>query len=192
MIRVATVDDAEGMLEIYTPVVLATAISFEYEPPSLGAMRQRIRDTLETHPWLVYEQQGRIGGYAYASQHHGRAAYQWSADVSVYIHSEARRGGLGRALYLSLLALLREQGFFNAYAGITLPNPASVGLHEAVGFRPLGIYQEVGFKLGAWYDVGWWQLALRPKAPAPTPPIPFPMAQGLPEFREAVEAGMKL
>jgi phosphinothricin acetyltransferase len=191
MIRIARLDDAEAIREIYTPFVLATAISFEYEPPALATMRERIGATLATHPWLVYERQGHVHGYAYASAHRTRTAYQWSVDVSAYTRPESHRRGIGRALYTSLLALLRLQGFYKAYAGITLPNPASVGLHEAVGFRPLGVYREVGFKMGAWHDVGWWELELRPKEPDPAPPVHFAAARDLPGFGAALAAGLK-
>ncbi len=191
MIRVARATDAEAILAIYRPVVTMTAISFEVDPPSPATIQQRIGVILETHPWLVYEHQEHIHGYAYASRHRERAAYQWSADVAIYVHPEWRRHGVGQALYASLLALLRLQGFFNAYAGITLPNPASVGLHEAMGFRSLGVYDQVGYKLGAWHDVGWWHLALRPKAPDPKTPIAFPHIVGIEGFQAALEGGLK-
>jgi phosphinothricin acetyltransferase len=126
---------------------------------------------LERLPWVVGEQQGDILGYAYASAHRARAAYQWSVDVSVYIHTSSRRSGVGRAVYSSLFKLLELQGFYNAYAGITLPNPASVGLHEAMGFQPVGVYRAVGYKLGAWHDVGWWQLPLRQRSSPPALPL---------------------
>ena len=106
-------------------------------------------------------------GYAYASRHRDRAAYQWSIDVSVYVRADAHRRGIGRALYAALLRIVVAQGFYNAYAGITLPNPASVGLHESFGFRPVGMYRRVGHKLGAWHDVGWWALDLQPRPASP-------------------------
>ena len=109
-------------------------------------------------------------GYAYASRHRDRAAYQWSIDVSVYVRADAHRRGIGRALYAALLRIVTAQGFYRAYAGITLPNASSVGLHEAMGFRPVGVYRAVGYKLGAWHDVGWWDLALAAAGPAPPPP----------------------
>jgi len=108
-----------------------------------------------------------LQGYAYASAHRTRAAYQWSVDVSVYVRADVRRAGVGRAVYRSLFALLAVQGYYNAYAGITLPNPASVGLHESLGFHPVGVYGAVGYKLGAWHDVGWWHLSLRPRSMPP-------------------------
>ena len=142
IIRLATEHDAEQIAAIYAPNVTDTIISFELEPPSAEEMRRRIEVTLKRYPWLVCERQGRVLGYAYAGAHGSRAAYQWSVDVSVYVHKDARRTGCGAsAVCPSLVAALDLQGFYNAYAGATLPNPASVGLHEAVGFRPVGVYR---------------------------------------------------
>jgi L-amino acid N-acyltransferase YncA len=172
-IRVATVEDAAGVLAIYRPIVEQTVISFEFEPPTHEEMERRIATTLPNYPWLVCEQDGEILGYVYGSRHSERAAYQWSANVSVYVAAAARRRGIGRALYTSLFELLRLQGIYNVYAGITLPNEGSVGIHEAVGMRPVGVYEQVGFKMGAWHDVGWWQMSLREHAGAPQPLIPF-------------------
>jgi L-amino acid N-acyltransferase YncA len=172
-IRLATEDDAGQILAIYAPIVRETPISFEVEPPTVAAMRQRISDTLACFPWLVCEGAGELLGYAYGSRHRGRAAYDWSAEVSVYVHASARRSGVGRDLYRTLFEILRLQGFCNALAGATLPNPASVGLHESLGFQPVGIYRSVGYKFGAWHDVGWWQLSLRPHTACPAPPVPF-------------------
>ena len=140
---------------------------------TVAEMRQRIRQTLDYAPWVVCEHRGEVQGYAYASAHRTRAAYQWSVDVSVYVHAAAHRAGVGRAVYCSLFQLLTLQGFYNAYAGITLPNPASVGLHESLGFHPVGVYRAVGYKLGAWHDVGWWQLVLQAHAIPPEPPTDF-------------------
>ena len=152
IIRVARPEDAEAILAIYAPIVRETAISFEVEPPTRVEMQQRIATTLRQFPWLVCDRQGEVLGYVYTSPHRARAAYQWSVDVSVYIHAKARRTGMGRALYHALFALLSLQGFYQGFAGITLPNPASVGLHEALGFQPVGVYQAVGYKLGSWHD----------------------------------------
>jgi len=187
-LRLARHGDARGVAAIYAPVVQTTAISFETEPPTMEDMAQRIQKTLAHWPWMVCDRAGEVLGYAYASQHRERAAYQWSVDVSVYVHPRAHRSGIGRALYTSLIRLLVLQGFYNAYAGITLPNAASVGLHEAVGFRPVGVYRKVGFKLGAWHDVGWWSLLLQPPAARPSSPVDFPALTGDSE----VEAAMKL
>lgn len=169
-VRLATVADAEGILAIYAPIVRETAISFEVEPPSLEQMQARIQDTLERLPWLVYEAAGEVAGYAYASRHRERPAYQWSADTSVYVAAQARGKGLGRQLYAPLLGILKDLGYYSALAGIALPNAASVGLHEAMGFRIVGIYRSIGYKLGAWHDVGWWQCKLQDYGASPQPP----------------------
>ena len=193
IIRTATTQDAEAIAAIYAPIVTDTAISFELEPPTVQEMQQRITATLASLPWLVCERQGEVLGYVYASQHRSRAAYQWSVDVSVYIHADIRRAGIGRALYTSLFRLLTLQGFYNGYAGITLPNPASVHLHETLGFEPVGVYRSVGFKLGAWHDVGWWQLRLQTDTPSPAPPTPFAeVGQNYADWAAAFSAGHAL
>jgi L-amino acid N-acyltransferase YncA len=189
-IRLAGPDDAAGVQAIYAPVVRDTAVSFEAEPPTVEEMRQRITHTLERLPWVVCEHRGELLGYAYASPHRARAAYQWSVDVSVYVHTQARRSGVGRGLYRSLFPLLALQGFYNAYAGITLPNPASVGLHESLGFQPVGVYRAVGYKLGAWHDVGWWQLPLRERTTPPDPPADLRTVRDTPAWRAALAAGV--
>jgi L-amino acid N-acyltransferase YncA len=170
MIRLATVPDAQAMAGIYDPIVSDTAISFETDPPGAAEMERRIARVLTLAPWLVDSTGGEIRGYAYASRHHERAAYQWSVDVAVYVSAAHRRQGVGTALYSALFPLLRRQGFFAAHAGITLPNAASVRLHESLGFRPVGVYRAVGYKLGAWRDVGWWQLELQERREEPAPP----------------------
>ncbi|HVH31063.1 MAG TPA: arsinothricin resistance N-acetyltransferase ArsN1 family B [bacterium] len=192
IIRLATGNDATGILAIYAPIVRETAISFEVTPPDVNQMRQRIENTLGRFPWLVCVDGGQILGYAYASPHRERAAYQWSVDVSVYVDAQARRSGVGRSLYTSLLNLLDVQGFYNAYAGINLPNPASVGLHEAVGFRLVGIYRSVGYKLGRWHDVGWWHRVVRAPHVPPDPPVEFARIRGTPACERAVLSGRAL
>ena len=169
-IRLARESDGAGVAAIYGPIVENTAISFETLPPGAAEMTRRISDTLRSHPWLVCEVDGQIAGYAYASQHRPRPAYRWSVDTSVYVDPKWHRRGAGRGLYMSLFAILARQGYGNAYAGIALPNPASVTLHEAVGFKPVGVYEHVGYKLGAWHDVGWWQRALRDRDASPDEP----------------------
>lgn len=189
MIRLARSEDAAQVAAIYAPFVTGSATSFEYSTPDAAEMAARIASTLAYAPYLVQDVGGEVVGFAYASKHRDRAAYQWSVDVSVYIHERARRQGVGRALYTSLFALLRLQGFYTAHAGISLPNPASVGLHEALGFQPVGVYRSVGFKRGAWHDVGWWQLALRERTGMPDPPRSFADAQRDPEWGRALAAG---
>lgn len=167
VVRLAKPEDAVQIQSIYAPIVLDTFISFEVDPPQVSEIQRRIESTLQFYPWLVACEDRQILGYAYAGQHRSRQAYQWSVDVSAYVHTDHRRQGIGRKLYSALLAILRMQGFVNAFAGIALPNPASVGLHEAVGFTSIGVYRQVGYKLGAWHDVGWWGAALNdaPKNP---------------------------
>jgi L-amino acid N-acyltransferase YncA len=170
IIRLARSDDAHSIAAIYAPYVGDTQISFEMVPPTADEIAGRLAKTLAQFPWLVAEVAGAVAGYAYASKHRERAAYQWAADVSVYLHKDQRGRGIGRALYTALFAILRAQGYVNVYAGITLPNPASVALHEAMGMTPVGVYRHVGYKAGAWHDVGWWQGALREPADDPAPP----------------------
>jgi L-amino acid N-acyltransferase YncA len=191
-IRLAAEGDAEQILEIYAPFCRDTPVSFETQPPTVADMRQRIAKTLKSHPWLVCEGSGLILGYAYASPHRERAAYVWSVDVSVYVREGRRRGGLGRALYTSLFGLLKLQGYYNALAGTTVPNPGSIGLHQAMGFEPIGIYRNIGFKCGAWHDVAWWQLVLREADSEPKPPRDFHVVRGSAEWHDALQAGSAL
>jgi L-amino acid N-acyltransferase YncA len=171
-IRLATAADAAGCLAIYGPVVQQSTTSFEAEAPSEQEIGDRISTGTATWPWLVaVDAEGKIGGYAYAGQHRERAAYQWSVEVSVYIHPRSHRTGLGRRLYESLFACLTAQGFHNAYAGATLPNDPSVGLHRAMGFQEVGVYHDIGFKFGAWHSVIWWHKRLQPMDDTqPSPP----------------------
>jgi L-amino acid N-acyltransferase YncA len=191
-IRLATEDDAAQILEIYAPFCRETAVSFETEPPSLDEMRRRIGTTLLSFPWLVCEEARLILGYAYATKHRERTAYRWSADVSVYVRADRRRGGLGRALYTSLFAILRLQGYYNAVAGVALPNPGSEGLHRAMGFQPVGVYPNIGYKCGRWHDVAWSQLALREPGPDPRPPLDLASVLGSREWDDAILAGVAM
>jgi phosphinothricin acetyltransferase len=194
-IRLARAADAGPIGAIYAPFVTGTATSFEVVVPTETEIAARIEGTVAHAPWLVAVEGEDVLGFAYASKHRERAAYRWSVDVSVYVHGRARRRGMARGLYTSLFALLRRQGFYAAHAGITLPNPASVGVHEAMGFRPVGVYRKVGFKLGAWHDVGWWQLELRDRPDTGTePPTPRSMAdaQADPDWAAALGAGLPL
>jgi L-amino acid N-acyltransferase YncA len=155
-LRIASLDDAASVAAIYAPYVRDTVVSFELEAPTIDEMRERIEGVLERHLWLLACRGADVVGYAYASPHRTRAAYQWSVDVAVYLEATSHRRGIARRLYTALMALLARQGYVNAYAGITVPNPASVGFHEAMGFAPVGVYRQVGYKHGAWRDVGWW------------------------------------
>ena len=187
-IRMAAPGDAVQIADIYRPIVAGSAISFEVEPPSPAEVARRVATVTGLAPWLVWDEGGQVAGYAYASRHRERAAYRWCVDVSVYVREGRRRGGVGRALYASLFALLRLQGFCAAHAGITLPNPASVGIHESLGFAPVGVYRKVGFKAGAWHDVGWWQLELRERRGEPGPVLNMDELQRQPGFEAALGA----
>ena len=172
LIRIARLDDAPAIAAIYAPIVEHTPISFELVPPSVEEMRRRIAKTQQTLPWLAGEDaQGRLCGYVYASKLRERAAYQWSVEVTVYVRDDCRGQGVARRLYGQLFEQLVALGYYQAFAGITLPNDASVGLHEALGFECIARYRNVGFKLGTWRDVGYWQRALRALQLAPLPPI---------------------
>lgn len=171
MIRQATVDDAAGILQIYAPFCQNTVVSFELAAPSEEEMRRRIEKCNETHLWLVDADEHGVNAYAYANQHKERAAYRWSVDVSIYIAEHKRHQGLGTHLYTRLFVELRERGFYNAYAGVTLPNQASVRLHEKLGFEKVGTYRNVGYKFGKWHDVGWWHLVLKHHDDEPAEPI---------------------
>jgi phosphinothricin acetyltransferase len=165
--------DAIACAAIYAPFVTGTPVSFEEHAPDPHAMAERMRSTLRTHPWVVADIGGAVAGYAYASSHRLRPAYRWATDVAIYIGEGHRAQGVGRALYEVLLDLLARQGFHTACAGITLPNPASVALHEAVGFTQVGVYRQIGFKAGAWHDVSWWQRRLTDTGgEPPRPPGP--------------------
>lgn len=168
--------DAQACAAIYAPHVLGSPVSFEERALDAGAFARRIEQVTATHPWLVAERDGAVAGFAYGSRHRERAAYRWAADVSVYLDGAAQRQGIGRALYEALFARLRAQRLRVACAGITLPNAASVALHESLGFELVGVYRDIGWKAGAWRDVGWWQLQLLP--PVPDPPEPLPPQRG--------------
>jgi L-amino acid N-acyltransferase YncA len=170
-LRLAEADDAARITAIYAPFCLETAVSFETVAPDEATMRERIRGLAERHPWLVaISETGDVLGFAYATKHRERSAYRWSVDFTVYLGPAAKRRGIGTDLYIALVAICRFLGYYRAFAGITLPNEPSVRLHEKIGFRPVGIYRRVGFKLGKWHDVGWWSLDLLPEGSAPGEP----------------------
>jgi L-amino acid N-acyltransferase YncA len=191
-IRLAGEHDAAQIRAIYAPIVRDTSFSYELTTPTVSDVQQRIVKTLERMPWLSCEVDGVVVGYTYANPHRLRPAYQWSVEVSVYVHAAYRQQGVARALYTSLFAILRLQGFYNAYAGITQPNEGGVRLHESLGFTLVGIYRAVAYKLGAWHDVGWWQLALQEHPADPTPPVSLPQAQTAPGWAAALRAGAPL
>ena len=191
-IRLATEDDAAQLLEIYSPVVNETIISFEELPPSLEEFRGRISAVLERMPWLVCLQGGDIAGYAYATPFRSRAGYRWTAELTVYVASSHHRRGVGRALYTALLGCLAGQGYRTAVAIIALPNPASVALHRSLGFHRTGVLENVGFKHGRWIDDDVWQLDIQPEGSVPLEPVPLGEFLGTVEWEEAIERGTAL
>lgn len=172
-LRIANINDADQIVEIYAPYVLNTDISFETVVPSIEEMQRRIGSVLATNPWIVLEVDGYILGYAYASKHRERAAYRWAVDISIYVKQECRGRGIGKVLYSALISLLKLQGYHNVYAGICLPNEASVGIHESFGFRKMAHYTKVGYKSGQWHDTGWWELSLKEHDAEPAEPLPY-------------------
>ena len=171
LLRLAEPGDAAQIAAIYAPFCLETAVSFETTAPDEATMRERISALTQRYPWLVaVSGTGDVLGYAYAGKHRERAAYRWSVDFTAYLAPEAKRRGIGTDLYTALVAICRFLGYYRAFAGITLPNEPSVRLHEKIGFRPIGVYRRVGFKLGKWHDVGWWSLDLLPEGSPPAEP----------------------
>ena len=183
MIRLATVEDGAALAAIYDPVVADSAISFEIEPPGAVEMGRRVAAVLQHTPWLV-DDDGCVRGYAYASKHRERAAYGWAVDAAVYVDAKCRGRGVGRGLYQKLFELLRLQGFAVACAGITLPNEASVALHDSLGFQTVGVYRGIGHKMGRWHDVRWSQLDLAPRTP--DPPVPVTGSDARPRWLRAL------
>lgn len=167
-VRDASECDAEACAVIYAPYVTDTAITFENDPPLPAEMAERIATAMRTHAWVVLENQGRVVGYGHGGPYKSRAAYRWSCEVSVYLERGRRRTGGGRALYNALFDRLAERGFRVAVAGMTLPNDASVGLHRAMGFEPVGTYRRIGWKHGTWHDVAWVQRTIATGQGPPT------------------------
>lgn len=188
-IRFATEADGDGVRAVYAPYVRDFVVSFETETPSIAEMERRIAAAVTEYPWLVCEHDERVVGYAYAGPHRSREAYRWSIDCSVYVDAGYHRNGVARGLYESLLALCRVQGFHNAYAGITLPNEASVAFHEEMGFEPVGVYERVGYKMGDWHDVGWWAKSLGDHPSDPNEPRSIAEARSREGWDEASRAG---
>jgi L-amino acid N-acyltransferase YncA len=169
--RTASLADAQEMLEIYRPYVLETPISFETEAPSLEEFQRRVSEKIGKFPWLVCEMENKIVGYAYAGPFRARSAYDWSVESSVYIRRGFHGKGLGKALYEKLLSILKDQGVVNVIGGMTMPNEASLKLHEHFGFTQVAQIKNAGFKMGRWWDVGYWQLQLqKPLVPHPLRP----------------------
>jgi L-amino acid N-acyltransferase YncA len=189
-IRLATAFDASAMAAIYRPYCEGSAVSFEQVAPDAVEMAKRIATVTTQRPWIVLEDAGAVVGYAYAGPHNERWAYRWSVNTAIYISGTHQRRGAGRALYATLFDLLRHLGYYRAVAGITLPNPASVGLHEAMGFALVGVYRDIGYKLGAWRDVGWYEAEIQPLVAEPQEPRAIAVLSGSQAWRDAIASGL--
>ena len=170
MIRPATTADIPAILDIYAPYVSDTAITFEYVVPGLTEFTKRFADITAQFPWLVWEEDGEVLGYAYGSRAFERAAYQWDADLSVYLQPKAAGRGIGRALYEAVEEYLRRQGYVLLYGLVTSANERSCGFHEALGFKRQAVFPACGLKFGQWHDIIWYEKRLREDVPT-TPPI---------------------
>lgn len=191
-IRLATPGDAAAVVAIYAPYCDGSAVSFEQVAPTADEMAQRIAAVTTQRPWIVLEDDGAVVGYTYAGPHNERWAYRWSVNTAIYISRTHQRRGAGRALYAALFDLLRRLGHYKAIAGITLPNTASVRLHEAMGFELAGVYRDIGYKLGSWRDVAWYQASIQPVPPEPREPRAIATLQGTAEWDDAVRRGLTL
>lgn len=168
-LRFATPEDAPRLISIYAPYILNTCITYEYTVPSVEEFAERIRSIGSKMPYLVYESDGIILGYAYAAPHMTRAAYQWDAELSIYMDEQHQRGGIGTMLYKTLIALLKEQGYYNLYALISVPNDRSIGFHRSLGFEQVGVYPHTGYKLGRWNDLAILEYCTQPLLEHPVP-----------------------
>ncbi len=182
ILRLATSDDALAIQKIYRPSVEASNVSFETEVPLADEMRQRIKSCLEDYPWIVDVEKNVVRGYAYAGRYHPRSAYRWAAQVSVYVSSDFFRQGVAARLYRVLFSLLEQQGIRKVLAAIAVPNPASQKFHESLGFQQAGVMPDVGYKLGQWQSMGWWQRSLGDEIEGePKEMIPFSQLPARPQ-----------
>lgn len=186
-IRLATEDDSESVLKIYAPFITNTAVTFEYKVPTIAEFKERMANILKIYPWLVCEIDNKIAGYAYASRFGEREAYKWSVDFSVYIDPEHHGKHIGKALYFALSGILRLQGFYNAYAAVSVPNIKSERLHESFGFKAIGVYRNVGYKLGSWRDIKMYELKIQEHAQSPAEPAPINEISNTDEFKAIIK-----
>jgi phosphinothricin acetyltransferase len=192
MIRIAHLDDAVAIHAIYAPSVTHGVATFETVVPGVPTMRERIAARLAHYPWLVWESEGEVLAYAYASRFRDRAAYDWIAETSIYVREDAQRSGLARRLYGALLEAMRLQGINQAVGVITLPGEPSVRLHEAMGFAPAGVWRQSGYKLGRWWDVGVWQKTLQAPPESPAPVVPFAVLRESNELRDLLDTARSM
>lgn len=191
-IRLATPKDGEAILHIYKRYIENTAITFETEVPAVEAFEKRIENILVGFPWLVCEVDDVVAGYAYASKHGERAAYQWSADLSIYVDERYHRRHIARALYRALEELLRLQGYYTVWAGVSTPNPRSEAFHTAYGFEPIGVFENVGYKLGQWRGVKWFRHVLTEYGEEPVAPKAFPEMKDAEIYEKILRAAEEL
>jgi phosphinothricin acetyltransferase len=191
-IRLASKEDTRVIFELYKPYILNTVTTFEISVPEYSELSSRIHSVLKMLPWLVCYYNNSFAGYAYATEHRSREAYQWTKEVSVYVHEKFRKKKIATALYTVLLDILRFQGICNCLAGIALPNPASVRFHEKMGFEQLGTYHKTGFKFGSFIDVGWWEKFIQPEDFKPGNIISIKDVQHSREYNDAIDRGLKI
>jgi phosphinothricin acetyltransferase len=189
MIRTARDEDATAIRAIYAPSIIDGVATFETELPGVDTMRERLRARLQHYPWLVWEEAGEVLAYAYAGRFRERAAYDWIAETSIYVHADAYRRGIARRLYGVLLDVMTLQGITQAVGVITLPGTVSVAMHEKMGFTPAGVWRQSGYKLGQWWDVGVWQKSLLPAMSPPNPVTPYPALAGTPALQRLLAEG---
>lgn len=175
-VRPARNDDFDAIAALTNYYIDNTAIHFSYQPVTPDELRNLWQAKLHLYPWLIAEVDGHFAGYAKASLWRERSAYQWTPEAGVYVETRFQRLGVGRALYQRLIDTLRAQGFHSLVGGITLPNDPSVRLHEAVGFQPAGVIRRAGWKMGRWWDVGFWQITLADEHAQPADIKPPPSA----------------
>lgn len=186
-LRLANKEDLNAMLDIYAYYVRETVVSFEYAPPEPAEFARRFETYAAVFPWLVCEADGAVLGYAYAHRFHDRAAYDWSAECTVYVKNGCQRRGIGRALYTCLLDILRLQGYCMAVSVISVPNESSEALHTHFGFIKAGVIENAGYKKGAWRSAAWYALALSDYPGEPAPPLPIGEVKGTEEFEKVIE-----
>lgn len=191
-IRLATEADCASLLDIYAPYITDTVITFEYEVPTALEFSKRISNIQKKYPWLICEINDKVVGYAYASPFSGRAAYDWSVDFSIYIDSKYHRKNIGKALYFTLIELLKLQGYYNAFAGVSMPNVKSESLHQSLGFTPIGVYQNVGYKFGNWHDVKWFELKIQDYSKSPFTPKVIDEINHTPEYNAIIHRGEQM